>query len=371
MSLIHRLSTLALVVAAIVFGEIRPTAAQSATAVNRGVVELETTGSTGISVRIAEDFANLIDDGSTRRLLPVIGKGSLQNVTDLKYLRGIDIAILQADVLDFARDQRLLPGLESSITYITKLYNEEFHLLARSDIRSIADLENQNVNLDLRSSGTAITASRVFDALKLKVNPVYDSQQVALEKLRRGEIAAIAFVAGKPAPLFGGITETDRFHLLDVPYKSTPTSAYAPTRLTSTDYPLLVPRDRPVDTIAVGSILAAADLRQIPDRYQNTVNFIDAFFTGFQSLLGPGYHPKWQEVSLAAEVPGWRRHPAAEQWLQRNLQVSRIPDPEVLKGMFSQFIDQRRQAAHGEPMTEQEKAALFQQFQVWRDRQGR
>ena len=370
MSSIHRLSTLALVVAAIVFGEIRPTAAQTAAAVNRGVVELETTGSTGISVRIAEDLANLIDDGSTRRLLPVIGKGSLQNITDLKYLRGIDIAILQSDVLDFARDQRLFPGLESSITYIAKLYNEEFHLLARADIRAITDLDNQNVNFDLRSSGTAITAGRVFDSLRVKVNPVYDSQQVALEKLRRGEVAAIAFVAGKPAPLFGGITEADRFHFLDVPYKSTPTSAYAPTRLTSTDYPLLV-RDRPVDTIAVGSILAAADLRQIPDRYQNTVNFIDAFFTGFQSLLGPGYHPKWQEVSLATEVPGWRRHPAAEQWLQRNSQISRRPDPEVLKGMFSQFIDQRRQAAHGEPMTEQEKAALFQQFQAWRDGQGR
>src|SRR5258708_28640275 len=75
------------------------------TGVNRGVVELETARAAGISVRIAEDLANVIDDGATRRVLPVIGKGALQSLTDLKLLRGIDMAILQVDVLDYARQQ--------------------------------------------------------------------------------------------------------------------------------------------------------------------------------------------------------------------------------------------------------------------------
>ena len=91
------------------------------TVVNRGVVELETGRAAGISVGIAEDLANVIDDGATRRVLPVIGKGSLQNITDLKLLRGIDMAILQADVLDYARQQNYFPGLEGWITYIAKL----------------------------------------------------------------------------------------------------------------------------------------------------------------------------------------------------------------------------------------------------------
>ena len=106
--------------------------------VNRGVVELQTGRAAGISVRIAEDLANLIDDGATRRVLPVIGKGSLQNITDLKLLRGIDMAILQLDVLDYARQQKLFPGIENSISYIAKLYNEEFHLLGRQDIKEPA-----------------------------------------------------------------------------------------------------------------------------------------------------------------------------------------------------------------------------------------
>ena len=78
--------------------------------VNRGVVKIETASGAGISVRIAEDLANLIDDGSTRRVLPVIGKGTLQNITDLKLLRGIDMAILQTDVLDYARSKTYFPA---------------------------------------------------------------------------------------------------------------------------------------------------------------------------------------------------------------------------------------------------------------------
>lgn len=41
--------------------------------VNRGVVEIETMGTRGVLVRMGEDLAALIDDGATRRVLPVVG----------------------------------------------------------------------------------------------------------------------------------------------------------------------------------------------------------------------------------------------------------------------------------------------------------
>src|SRR5215468_6349319 len=133
-----------------------------AAAVNRGVVELETGRASGISIRIAEDLANIIDDGATRRVLPVVGKGSLQNITDLRLLRGIDLAILQTDVLDYARQANYFPGVETWVSYIAKLYNEEVHLLAGRDVKGVADLANQKVNVDLRGAGTAITAGRLL-----------------------------------------------------------------------------------------------------------------------------------------------------------------------------------------------------------------
>src|ERR1700687_164135 len=106
----------AAIIVALAFSDTPTTSAKTAAqtppenSVNRGVVELETARAAGISVRIAEDLANVIDDGATRRVLPVIGKGALQNLTDLKYLRGIDMAIVQSDVLDYAKDKRLVPG---------------------------------------------------------------------------------------------------------------------------------------------------------------------------------------------------------------------------------------------------------------------
>jgi TRAP-type uncharacterized transport system substrate-binding protein len=341
------------------------------TVVNRGVVQMQTGRAAGISVRIAEELANLIDDGATRRVLPVVGKGSLQNITDLKLLRGIDMAILQADVLDYARRQNSFTGLEGWITYIAKLYNEEFHLLARHDVKSVEELANQQVNVDLRGAGTAITAGRLFELLNIPAAFTYDDQEVALEKLRKGAIAAIAFVAGKPAPLFRDIGREDGLHFLAIPLKPAVTAVYVPTRLTGADYPGLVPSDQPTDTVAVGAVLAAANLQFGSERYRNVVNFVEAFFTGFQTLLEPGHHPKWREVNIVAELPGWRRFPPAEDWLQRNVQAAAPPNLQDLKTIFSRFIDERQQAAGGSPMTQQEKDQLFGQFELWQKRQIR
>jgi TRAP-type uncharacterized transport system substrate-binding protein len=342
-----------------------PASSADSAAINRGVVELETGSSAGISVRIAEDLANVVNDGATRRVVPVVGKGSLGNLADLKLLRGIDIAILQTDILDYAREQQLFPGIETSLTYIAKLYNEEFHLLARPQINSIADLANRKVNVDLRDSSTAITAGRIFDLLKLPVILTNDPPEIALEKLRNGELAALAVVAGKPAPFFRDIRGDDGLHLLAVPLQQTMAAGYLPARLTPADYPGLVVQNRTVDTVGVGTVLVAANLQQAPERYRNVANFVEAFFAGFQSLLEPGHHPKWREVNLAAELAGWHRYPPAEQWLQRNQQVVKASNPQDVMNMFARFVDERRQSIGGAPMTPQEKSDLFKQYQGW------
>jgi len=323
-------------------------------------------------VRIAEDLARLIDDGATRRVLPVNGKGSVQTITDLKLLHGIDIAILQANVVDYAKRQNLFPGNENWITYITtKLYAEEFHLLARPEIKSVADLANEKINVDLRGSGTAITAAWLFDLFKIAVTTTNDDPEVALEKLRTGEIAAMALVAGKPAPLFHDLIGEDDLHFLAVPLEPTVTADYVPSRLTAADYPGLVPYNQPVDTVAVGAVLAVADLQAGSERYRNVVNFVEAFFTRFQSLLEVGHHPKWREVNITAELPGWRRFPPAQQWLQRNARMDAASNILDLKAIFSRFIDERQQATGGRPMTQREKDQLFGQFELWQRGQPR
>lgn len=336
----------------------------NASLVNKGIVELETSGSE-TAARIATDIVRIVDDGATRRVVPIIGKGPLQNLTDLRFLRGIDLAIVQSDALNYAREQRLVPGIES-LTYIAKLYNEEFHLLARSNIKTITDLSDQTVNVDLRDSGTAVTARRLFELLQIRVVMTTDNQEVALQRLRKGEISALALVAAKPAPLFRDLKASDGLRLLNIPAATTLTGAYVPTYITVNDYPGLVAAEQPAASIAVGSLLMAADLRMIPERYRNVANFVETFFAGFQFLLAPGYHPKWEEVNIAASVPGWVRYPPAEQWLQRNLQVATATNPDAtMKALFSRFVDQRRQASGGTPLSAEDKETLFQQFRAW------
>lgn len=335
---------------------------------NQGVVGLVTGSSSDVSVRIAEDIASVVDDGATRRVLPVIGKGSQHNLIDLMALRGIDMAILQTDVLESARANRLVPGLEGAISYITQLQNLEFHLLARSDIASVRDLAQQKVNFDLRGSGTAVTAGALFSLLKIPVQSTNDSQDTALAKLRSGEIAAIAFVAAKPAELFQRLKSSEGFHFLAIPLEET-IAAYPPTNLSAADYPELVPQNQTVDTLAVGTVLAVVNFPPGSARYSNMANFVDAFFTGFQALLEPGHLAAWKDINIAAELPGWRRFLPADQWLKRNAAVAIKPTPEDLKSTFSRFIDKRQELVGGASMTQQQKDELFNRFERWQSAQ--
>jgi uncharacterized protein len=332
---------------------------------NPGVVVLETEGSAGISVRIAEELASAVNDGAMRRILPVIGIGSLQNIMDLKLLRGIDVAIIQKDVLDYAKQQNLLPGMESWLTYIATLYNEEFHLIARSDIKTVSDLANQKVSVDVGRAGTVITATRLFDLLGIPVSAVNDDPHEALEKLRNGEVAAVALVAGKPTPLFCDLIGESGLHFLSIPLDPPVSAGYVPARLTAADYPGLIPYNQPVNTVTVGTVLAVSNLQAGSERYRNVANFVEAFFSRVQSLLQPGRHPKWHEVDITGGLPGWRRFPAAAQWLQHNARVVTVPKVEELKANFARFIDERQQASGGPPLSQQEKDQLFDQFKSW------
>jgi uncharacterized protein len=331
-----------------------------------GVVEIETSNAYGASGQITADLASLLDDGATRRIVSVQGDGSLQNILDLKALHGIDLAIVQADALDYARQQKLMAGIET-ITYVARLYNEEFHLLARAEVKTIADLAGKKVDFGPPGGGTLVTAGKVFAALGIAVSPSYQPTALALAKLAKGEIAAVALVAAKPAPAIRALDGANGLHLLSVPLRGALTASYAPTRLAATDYPGLVPANGSIDTVAVGAVLAAANLAQGSERQHNVASFVEALFTQFPALLEPGHNAKWHEVNLAAALPGWRRYPAAEQWLQRNTLVQRKrPAPQDLKAMFERFLDERLKLM-GTAMTQQQKDALFDQFERWQN----
>jgi TRAP transporter TAXI family solute receptor len=332
---------------------------------NRGLVELLTGSVDGTGAKLGADLADLLDDGATRRVLPVIGKGALQNLTDLRALRGIDLAIVQADVLENAK-RKTNGAIDASVTYVAKLHNEELHLLAGAAITRIEDLAGKKVNVGSPSGGTAQTASALFDQLQIKIEATGWEPAMALAKLRTGEIAALADVTGKPAALFAGLRAPEGLHFLAIPLKPELLSVYLPTRLTADDYPELVPNDAPVDTLAVGTVLLAANLAPDSERYRNVVQFVDAFFTHFPRLLEPPHQAKWHEVNLAAELPGWHRFPTAESWLKRNTSTPvATPGEQQMREIFARFLDERSRATTGKTLSGKDKDQLFEQFRQW------
>jgi hypothetical protein len=47
------------------------------------------------------------------------------------------------------------------------------------------------------------------------------------------------------------------------------------------------------------------------------------------------------------------------------MQIAKGRNPEMLRTMFSRFLDERQQAIGSAAMSQQDKDALFQQFQSW------
>jgi TRAP transporter TAXI family solute receptor len=345
--------------------------------VNQGTVAIISGGVNGTYIRIASDLAAVLDKGDELRILPVIGKGSVQNITDLLYLRGIDVAIVQSDVLGYIRKERLHPNLEQRIRYITKLYNEEVHILAGRDVHKIQDLAGRKVNLDIVGSGTAMTASTLFDALDMSVEATHFDQALALEKVKSGEIAAMVYVAGKPTELFRKIDPGSGVHFLSVPLNEQLLQIYLPSVLTHDDYPGLVAEDTPLDTVAVGAVMAVYNWEPNTDRFRRVDAFVQSFFNNFSAFLKPPRHPKWQDVNLAATLPGWTRFSTAEDWLQRlarsggtDTTGAAAADPALKASFdeFARFLNDTRGA--GEPaLGGQSREAMFARFLEWRRQQ--
>jgi TRAP transporter TAXI family solute receptor len=271
---------------------------------NAGTIGIVTGGIDGTYARIAADLAAVLDDGDALRILPILGRGSLQNISDILVLRGVDIGIVQSDVLAYARRQRLLPGLDSLVQYVAKLYDEEVHILAGPGIDSLADLAGKPVNIDLRGSGTAMTANLLFEGIPIEAS--HAPQDAALEQLRRGEIAALAYVTGKPARLFGGPPSGTPLRFLPIPMTPRLLETYLPATLAPADYPALI-EGAPVDTIAVGAVMACYAWTPGTERHRKLARFAAAFEEKFPAFLRPPRHPKWREVDLGARLPGWTR----------------------------------------------------------------
>jgi TRAP transporter TAXI family solute receptor len=345
-------------------------------------VTIMTSGLSCTCARFAEDIRNVVNDlrPDGLRVLPVLGVGGLQNVNDVLFMKGIDMGVVDEDNLRLLkkRDPQLYANLEQRIQYITKLYNSEFHVLARNEIRTYDDLRGKKVSFNLKDSQTEVTAAIIFEALGITAQHLNYDNDEAIKKLRDGEISAMIVLSGAPQAALAKVKKEDQVHFLALDRESLPNhdlhsilSDYLPAEITHEHYPNLIPEGTSVPTVANRALLVAYSWAEDSVRYKKVGKFVQEFFAKIDQFHSSARHPKWNEVNLSAEIPGWTRFKPAAEWLAAHRSVAMLPSqgdrtsqsPADLKLAFEQFVEKYAASAGQKTFSVGERERLFAKFQ--------
>lgn len=351
---------------------------QNKTDANAGTVTIMTTRNLGSPfMNAALDLSNLLDAGEyfeEMRVIPVVARGKVQNLWDILYLKGIDMGFVQSDTLEYLKNDPRIESIKSRLRYITVMYPEEVHVIARKEIKSLQDLEGKKVSINAKGTGSAMVGELLFRRLGINAELVHEDTRRAVARMKQGELFAHFNVLGKPTRVVSRIEGEDKLHLLPIPFTREVQDVYFPSSFSHEDYPNLIPEGETVQTIAAGNVLAAFNWPEDTERGMKLKRFVNAFFDRFEELKEPGYHPKWKEVNLAATLPGWERFPAAQEWLDENrpnvaagaVAVPAGTDTAQLRREFDTFLDQTGNSA----ATAEQRNVMFRQFIEWRQSQS-
>jgi uncharacterized protein len=333
--------------------------------INDAVVTVLSGNRDGDSLGIVYDLSEVLDNGDTLRVLPVVGKGSAQNIKDVLVLSGIDMGITHSNLLNHFAKTGELGDLKNRITYIAKLFNEEMHVIAGKNVNSLSDLNGQSVNFGETGSGTQATSELVFQALGIKVNEVNMGQADAIKAIADGRIAATILITGRPSSFVKTLSRSDGLKLIPIPFSDPLVNDYYPATLSHADYPNLIGENEHVDTIANCAVLIAFNWAKGSSRYLKVARFVDAFFNHFDDFRKPPRKPKWMDVNFAATLEGWHRFPAAQEWIDAANAQQSAHQQEAMQQDFDHFVQSRGDGSG--VRTNAQREALFREFLKWKD----
>jgi TRAP-type uncharacterized transport system substrate-binding protein len=279
----------------------------------------------GAPIRFATEIARVVNDGGGTHVLPVVTRGPTENVNDLLYLKGIDAAIINSDSLEEYKSQ--VPQIQQRITYLLSLFPSELHIFVRPEIKSLADLAGKKVNFNTQGTAAAYSGPLIFSRLGVEVEKTFIPHPVALEQLKRGEIAGVVFLTTKPVDAFAKGKWEGGFKFLPVEFGPKFQDYYQSSALESADYPNLIAKGERISTISVPTVLAAYNWRPDSPRYQRVARFIDELFSRIGQLQSPGFDAKWKDVNIESRVPGLDRFQAAQEWLDRKGAIKQSARP--------------------------------------------
>ena len=271
----------------------------------------------GAPIRLATEMARVVEDGLNLHVLPIVTRGPTDNLNSLLYLRGVDLAIINSDVLEEYRIG--FPAIRDHIGYLAKLFPSELHVFVRPEIQSLQDLAGKKVNFNTLGTAAAYSGPLIFSRLGIDIEKSFIPHPVALQQMRKGEgdMAALVFITTKPVDAFQRGPWEPGFKFLSVPYDSKFEDFYQPAFLESADYPTLIKQGERVPTISVPTALVSYNWPAGSNRYQRVTRFIGSLFSRIDKLQVAGFDPQWRAIKLDETVPGLDRFRAAQEWLDR------------------------------------------------------
>ena len=259
---------------------------------------------TGTYIKIGEDIKKIAEP-SHISLQVFETAGSIQNVFDVRRKRGVQLGIVQSDVLDYIRDisdDLELKTIAAKLAAVYPLYKEEVHVLGDLSLKTLQDLHGKRVAIGPQRSGTYLTAKTIF--FQTGITPskeVFLGGKEALDSLRRGEIDAMLYVAGAPATLFSeNTTADDKFQLIGVDDKAL--DSYLTAVIPAGTYKW---QESDVRTVAVKAVLIT--FSYAGEQCQNVAKVAKIIHEN-KAWLDANGHPKWREVNLDERLPKWPQY---------------------------------------------------------------
>ncbi len=242
--------------------------------------------------------------------------GSVENIFAVYQRPNTQLGIVQSDVLAFVTKVQTDPVLKQiarKIKMVFPLYNEEVHLLGRSDIPDFDNLEGKRVAIGQEGSGSYLTAKLLFEVSGIKPSDMVTiGADEALPRLKAGKIDALFYVAGFPVKLFTEqVTAEDNLALIPIRNKNI-IEFYPKTEIPAETYAW---QTKNVNSVAVKSVLISYDFRMTNCR--NVGRFADILEKNIDWLKQNG-HPKWNSVDLNYPLKGWEQYDCVKNYAGRS-----------------------------------------------------
>jgi TRAP transporter TAXI family solute receptor len=265
---------------------------------------LITGGEGGAYYKIGQDLKHLLRPrGINVTVHP--SKGAVDNIYAVSQRPGVQLAIVQSDVLAFMADQQSNPAIvrmAQGIRLVFPLFDEEVHVLARRDVASFDALAGKRVAIGREGSGTYLTARLLF-----KLAAIVPGEMVAtdggeaLAQLKAGRIDAIVSVIGRPVARFRDIKPEDNLVLLPITTQAI-LDRYDAAEIPGETYGW---QSAPLSTVAVKAVLVTYEVNRRDCEMIGRV--AQQIASGMDWLVKNG-HPQWKRVDLERAVKGWEQY---------------------------------------------------------------